>query len=149
MHLGKIMLLKEYWSLFSYFNQGKFNFFVLFTHHKMRRKGKLTATRNVVEHLKGKLKEVENPELEQYNLNPSFIFNSTLKTRKEGMMRWEEIFDFFGNREWLKSIIDSHPNINHLEGIRKIELHSIASRDKIFPYCDMISWILAHVDIPK
>jgi len=60
------------------------------------------------------------------------------------MMRWEEIFNFFENKEWLKSIRASQSKMNILEAIRKIEFHWVVVGTKICPYYGMISWILAH-----
>lgn len=63
------------------------------------------------------------------------------------MMRWVEIFEFFEQSEWLKNTRTTETKNNRFEAIKATKLHKVTTRDKFFPYYDIVSWILSHVDI--
>ena len=57
-----------------------------------------------------------------------------------GMMKCEEIYNFFENITWLNSKTSTKEKENHIEKIRGTKLHKVAAKAKTFPYYDMFSW---------
>lgn len=64
----------------------------------MDKKGKYLTSKQTIQHIKGHLKGTENIEPKKCNVNPTVIFDTTLKTQMESMMKWEEIYNFLVNR---------------------------------------------------
>lgn len=63
------------------------------------------------------------------------------------MMRGAEIFESFEQSEWSKNTRITETKNNRFEAIKATKLHKVTTRDVIFPYHDIVSWILSHVDI--
>jgi hypothetical protein len=96
---------------------------------------------------KSKAKQQKNEEDKiEKNPNSTFFSDTTFKTCKRNSLEWSQIYTFIKEEISLK-------NMNQMQMIwlmsKDLKLHKIATRPwyAIFPYYDMVRWIISHIDI--
>jgi hypothetical protein len=65
--------------------------------------------------------------------------------------RWEEVFKKIKKEEPLEYTLHSNPNTRKLDhevlpNIRRAYLHLVASRSLVFPYVELLKWLIDHTD---
>lgn len=117
---------------------------------KMGKKVKTQASRPTIQNIKMKMKSMEPPKFEERKFNSSFILDTTYITQNLGHTSWEGIYDFIENSEWKgPSYLDdeSYNNLVEFEVIKMTKFHKVVAKVTMFPYYDMVSWILSHTHI--
>ena len=76
-------------------------------------------------------------------------------TRTKAVLpHWGELFKNINWEEFLEYVLHSDPVIRALDdevftNIQRSYLHMVASRTLVFPYIELLKWIIDHIDIQK